>query len=64
MFAQGKRLVVFVLGGVTRGEMRTSYTMSKLLGRDVLLGSTSVETPKSFVDKMYDLSPLKTEADA
>jgi syntaxin-binding protein 1 len=55
---QGKRLVVFVLGGVTRNEMRSSYTMSRLLGRDVLLGSTSVESPKSFMSKLYELNAL------
>uniref|UniRef100_A0A061S1I1 Syntaxin-binding protein 1 n=2 Tax=Tetraselmis sp. GSL018 TaxID=582737 RepID=A0A061S1I1_9CHLO len=55
---QGKRLIVFVLGGVTRGEMRTSFTMSKQLGRDVLLGSTSIESPKSFVKRVYELSAM------
>jgi len=59
---QGKRLIVFVVGGVSRSEMRASYTMSKALGRDVILGSTSVETPKSFMSKLYELNALDTSA--
>ncbi len=59
---QGKRLIVFVLGGITRNEMRTSYAMSKVLGRDVLLGSTSIETSKSYVKKVYELRALEGEA--
>lgn len=59
---QGKRLIVFVIGGVTRSEMRSSYSMSKALGRDVLLGSTSVESPKSFMSKLYELNALDMSA--
>mmetsp|Transcript_8642 Transcript_8642/g.24836 ORF Transcript_8642/g.24836 Transcript_8642/m.24836 type:complete len:628 (-) Transcript_8642:138-2021(-) len=58
---QTKRMVIFVLGGVTRSEMRTCYTMSKTLQRDILLGSTSVEVPQTYIKKVYSLSPLEGE---
>ena len=36
--------------------MRVVYELSRMLGRDVLLGSTSLETPESFVDTLYKLN--------
>jgi len=39
-----------------RSEMRVVHELSRTLGRDVLLGSTSLETPESFVDTLYKLT--------
>ncbi|GFR45030.1 hypothetical protein Agub_g6292 [Astrephomene gubernaculifera] len=53
----GRRLVVFIIGGATRGEMRVVHQLSSQLGRDVILGSTSVDSPNAFVDLLYHLAP-------
>eukprot|EP00983_Pelagomonas_calceolata_P025243 792644-Pelagomonas_calceolata.AAC.2 len=33
--------------------MRVVHELSQMLGRDVLLGSTSLETPESFMDTLF-----------
>lgn len=38
---QGRRLFVFIVGGVTLSEMRCAHRLSAKLGRDVFLGGTS-----------------------
>ena len=49
---QGKRIVAFVIGGVTRSEMRVAHKLSSKLGREVLLGSTSCDTPTTFLKSL------------
>ncbi|KAI8472381.1 MAG: Sec1-like protein [Monoraphidium minutum] len=51
----GRRLVVFVIGGVTRSEMRAAHQASKALGRDVLLASTAVLRPAQFAEQLAAL---------
>ena len=52
---QGKRVFVFVLGGITHSEMRTTHRLSAKMGRDIYLGGTSVETPSTFLGHMSEL---------
>jgi len=52
----GRRLIVFIIGGAVRSEMRIVHDASRALGRDIILGTTSVETPHTFVDTLYRLS--------
>lgn len=52
MDLQGRRIVVFVVGGITRSEMRVAHLMSKKLGRDVVLGGTSVDDPEIFLGNL------------
>lgn len=49
---QGKRIVAFVVGGVTRSEMRVAHKLSAKLGREILIGSTSCDTPTSFLKSL------------
>ncbi|KAG2446991.1 hypothetical protein HYH02_008145 [Chlamydomonas schloesseri] len=53
----GRRLVVFIIGGATRGEMRIAHTLSLQLNRDIILGSTSINVPINFIDMLYNLIP-------
>ena len=46
---QGKRIVAFVVGGITHSELRVIHTVSARLGRDITLGGTSVESPATFI---------------
>jgi syntaxin-binding protein 1 len=52
----GRRLVVFVLGGITRGEMRAVHQLAKKHGRDVLLVSTAVLKPSSAVNQLAQMN--------
>ena len=54
--SRGKRLIVFVLGGISRSEMRVAHKLAPALQRDIILGSTSVETPSTFIKKLSLLS--------
>ena len=50
-----RRLIVFIVGGMTRGELREAHALSQALHREVIVGSTSIETPASFVEKLAAL---------
>lgn len=54
--SKGRRLFVFIVGGVTYSEMRCAHRLSSKLGRDVFLGGTSVETPDRFMQHVLELS--------
>ncbi|KAK9790963.1 hypothetical protein WJX73_004764 [Symbiochloris irregularis] len=54
--ARGRRVVIFVIGGITRSELRVAHLMSAKLGRDVVLGSNVVDTPKSYLSRLAALS--------
>ena len=49
---QGRRIVVFVVGGITRSEMRVAHLLSKKLGRDIVLGGTSLDEPEVFLKNL------------
>ena len=51
----GRRLIVFVVGGVTRGETREAHVLSRALGRDVIIGGTDVFSPEQFVRRLAGL---------
>lgn len=53
---QGRRIFAFVIGGVSYSEMRVAHRLSARLGRDIVLGGTSVETPAKFLSHVLDLS--------
>jgi len=41
-----------VVGGVTRSELRVAHALAARTGRDITLGSTSIETPASFLQRV------------
>ena len=48
----GKRILTFVVGGITRSELRVAHALAARTGRDITLGSTSIETPASFLQRV------------
>jgi syntaxin-binding protein 1 len=50
-----RRMVIFVIGGVTRSEMRVVHTMSKQLNRDIILANTAVLRPNAFLGMLHDM---------
>lgn len=57
----GKRLLVFVIGGVTRSEMRAVHEVAKKNSRDVLLGSTAVLKPAGFLSQLRSMGTAVPE---
>lgn len=50
--SSGAKLIVFVLGGITRGEIRSVYSLARARKVDIYIGSTSIQTPGSFVEAL------------
>eukprot|EP00475_Leptophrys_vorax_P027310 TRINITY_DN3892_c0_g1_i1.p1 TRINITY_DN3892_c0_g1~~TRINITY_DN3892_c0_g1_i1.p1 ORF type:complete len:678 (+),score=65.01 TRINITY_DN3892_c0_g1_i1:64-2097(+) len=49
---KGRRLFVFIVGGMVRSELRVAHTLSKELNRDVIIGSTALYTPLAFIEQL------------
>ena len=56
LFLQTRRIIIFIVGGVTHSEVRVAHQLSKKLQRDVLLGGTSIDNPATFLGKLHHLS--------
>lgn len=55
----GPRLIIFIAGGVTASETRSIYELSKQFKRDIIIGSTSLITPASFISKLGKLDQTR-----
>lgn len=51
----GRKLLVFVVGGVTRSEMRAVHELSRRTGREIVLGSTAVLKPTGFLSQLRSI---------
>jgi syntaxin-binding protein 1 len=51
----GRKLLVFVIGGVTRSEMRAVHELSRRTGREIVLGSTTVLKPTGFLSQLRSI---------
>lgn len=51
------RIIIFIIGGITMSEMRCAYeVMSKNSNYDIILGSTHILTPKTFLNDVEMLT--------
>lgn len=46
---RGRRIVVFIVGGMTRSEVRVAHKLTAALQQEVILGSTSIDSPHTFL---------------
>ncbi|KAG0315872.1 vacuolar sorting protein VPS33/slp1 [Dissophora globulifera] len=53
---KGSRLLVFIAGGVTYSEIRAMHELCHSLGRDIIIGSTHIITPRQFVHSLRYLA--------
>ncbi|KAJ3128579.1 vacuolar sorting protein VPS33/slp1 [Nowakowskiella sp. JEL0407] len=53
--ANGPRVIIFVLGGITYSEMRVCAEVMKSSSREVIIGSTHLCNPKDFLDILKTL---------
>jgi len=51
------KLFIFVIGGVTYSEIRTAYELQHDYNIEVIIGGTSIISPKSFVEKLSKIEP-------
>ena len=54
--------MVFVVGGITHSEMRVAHNLTKKSGRDIVIGGTSLDTPKTFLSNLLVSFPSFTGA--
>eukprot|EP00915_Cephaloidophora_sp_WS-2016_P006200 GHVH01008174.1.p1 GENE.GHVH01008174.1~~GHVH01008174.1.p1 ORF type:complete len:533 (+),score=75.16 GHVH01008174.1:774-2372(+) len=52
-----KKMVLFVIGGITFTEMKYVYELAKSAQTDLYIGSTSIYTPKSFLEAIDKTVP-------
>ena len=45
-------IILFILGGMTLGEARAAWKLSRIYGREVYVGSTHLLTPKEFLNDL------------
>lgn len=55
---QAKPLIVFIVGGATRSELRVAHKMSAQYSSNIIVGSTSIDTPDDFLHQLNQLSEL------
>ena len=55
----GRRLVVFVVGGLAYSELRVVHEVAKATGRDIIVGSTAMLTPQRFLIGLKNLKQLE-----
>ncbi|KAI3716782.1 hypothetical protein L1987_67918 [Smallanthus sonchifolius] len=53
----GKRIFIFIVGGATRSELRVCHQLTTKLKREIILGSSSLDDPAQFVEKLKSLTP-------
>lgn len=53
----GKKLIVFVLGGITHSELRMATELREEFKMEVYCGSTSVLNPSIYIEKLASIVP-------
>ncbi|KAG0032959.1 vacuolar sorting protein VPS33/slp1 [Podila clonocystis] len=53
---KGSRLMVFIAGGVTYSEIRAMHELCQSMGRDIIIGSTHIITPRQFIYSLRHLA--------
>lgn len=52
----GQRIFVFIIGGATRSELRACHKLTTKLGREIVLGCSSLDDPPQYITKLKLLS--------
>ena len=60
--ASGRRLIVFVIGGMSYSELRCVHEVGRALNREILAGATSMLTPQTFLLALKQMKQLEPVA--
>jgi len=60
--ATGKRLIVFVIGGLSYSELRSMHEVARISGRDIVVGTTAMLTPQSLIIALKNIKQLDLSA--
>ena len=60
----GRRLIVFVCGGLSYSELRAMHEVAAETGRDIIIGTTAMLTPKRFLLGLKNLKQLDLDGSA
>ena len=58
--ARGRRLIVFMLGGLSHSELRSMHEVAKATGREIIVGTTDMLTPQGFILALKEMKQLDT----
>eukprot|EP00842_Homolaphlyctis_polyrhiza_P005942 jgi/Hompol1/6349/HPOL_002029-RA len=50
---RGPPVIVFMVGGLSFAELSSVYEVSEKFGREVMIGSTNLVSPRDYVDELY-----------
>ncbi|KAK4581836.1 hypothetical protein RGQ29_025124 [Quercus rubra] len=59
----GQQIFVFIIGGVTKSELRVCHKLTTKLKREVVLGSSSIDDPPQFITKLKMLTAHELSID-
>lgn len=57
--ASGRRLIVVVLGGLCYSELRSLHEAARAHGRDIIVGSTAMLTPREYLIALKEMKQLE-----
>ena len=60
--ATGRRLIVFVLGGLSYSELRAMHELARAQNREILIGTTAMLTPQTYLLALKEMKQLDTPA--
>ena len=56
---EGRPVVLFIVGGMTRSELRVAHQLSSQFSSNLLIGATSIDTPNAFLRNVSSISVLE-----
>jgi syntaxin-binding protein 1 len=56
-----RRLIIFVIGPISYNEIRAAHEAAAALGRDVIIGGTSVASPDEYLNRLRGLRSARDE---
>ena len=55
---EGRPVVLFIVGGMTRSELRVAHQLSNQFSSNLLIGATSIDSPNTFLKNVNSMSLL------
>ena len=59
--ATGRRLIVFVLGGLCYSELRSMHELARQHNREIIVGTTAMLTPQAYILGLKQMKQLDAE---